>query len=124
MKKARWEALPGAERLGYPVTRLLISVARVLHWGLVTFRPLWSMGSLGREVCGLGQLGSVVCVTLQSDTSRCMAWAGASPPTSAILSSRTELNLHQMAESSAFGMGTWSKVSGLPPGRTDIPGRE
>lgn len=85
------------------------------------------MRSLGREACGLGQLGSVVCVTLQWDTSCCMAWAGSDPPTpntSTILFSRTELNLHQMAESSVFGMGLWSKVSGLSPGHTAVPGRE
>lgn len=48
-----------------------------------------------------------------------LAWADPSLP---VLSSRTELNLHQMAESSAFGMGVWPQVSDGPPGCIPVPG--
>lgn len=54
---------------------------------------MWPCSGTPPAVCGLG-------------------WSRPPTPTSTILSSRTELNLHQMAESSAFGMGLWSKVSG------------
>lgn len=50
-----------------------------------------------------------------------MAW-GVTDPSLPILSFRTELNLHQMAESSAFGMGVWSEVGGPPPDCFPVPG--
>lgn len=60
-------------------------------------------------------------MTLQWDTSRSVLPARADPSLP-IPSSRTELNLHQMAESHAFGMGVWSKVSDGPPGWEVVEG--
>lgn len=40
MKKTQWEAISRAERLGYLVTKPLISVAWALYWDSVTFHLL------------------------------------------------------------------------------------